>query len=211
MKRRYFVIAFILVLVVGVFVCCNAFNTSETDMEKIQSTLMDMNGYEAEGTLKRVSNKGENTYDFKQYYKSSGEYRLEFTGPETVAGNFTVYDGASIYQYNPRVDGKVIANVPASQSRNELFLGQFVKNYMQSEGVAIETAALDESVCTVLEAVIPGGNKYLATEKLWVNNETLKPEKFVIYDENGVERYVLTFTEFEYKDDFDESIFRIPQ
>ena len=128
-----------------------------------------------------------------------------------MAGNFTVYDGASIYQYNPRVDGKVIANVPASQSRNELFLGQFVKNYMQSEGVAIETAALDESVCTVLEAVIPGGNKYLATEKLWVNNETLKPEKFVIYDENGVERYVLTFTEFEYKDDFDESIFRIPQ
>lgn len=211
MKRRYFFTALILVLVVGTFACCKALDSGKSDMEKIQSSLTNMKGYEAAGTLKRVSNKGENTYEFKQYYKSSGEYRLEFLSPETVAGNYTVYDGTSVYQYNPRVDGKIIANVPASQSRNELFLGQFVKNYMQSEDVAIETASIDDSKCTVLEAVIPGGNKYLATEKLWVNNETYKPEKFVIYDENGVERYVLTFKEFEYKNEFDESIFKVPQ
>ena len=211
MKRRYFFAALVLVIAVAVFACCRARNSGAADMEKMQNTLADMKGYEASGTLKRISNKGENTYELKQYYKSSGEYRLEFLSPDTVAGNYTVYDGKRIYQYNPRVNGKIIADVPESKSRNELFLGQFVKNYMQSEDVAIETAAIDESRCTVLEAVIPGGNKYLATEKLWINNSTYKPEKFVIYDENGEERYILIFKEFEYKEDFDEGLFTIPK
>lgn len=125
--------------------------------------------------LIRQTENGEKIYETKQYYKSTGEYRLELTAPETVAGNYTVFDGDRICQYNPRVNDRIIRDVPESQHRSELFLGQFIRNYMQSERVSVETASFDSSKCVVLEAVIPGNDDGLATEKLWIDRESLLP------------------------------------
>lgn len=190
---------------------CQKSENSLSTMEKIQNQLNSMESYQCSATLKRTSNKGENTYETNQSYKSTGEYKLELTAPENVAGNYTVFDGKSICQFNPKVGGKVIIDVPDSQPRNELFLGQFIKNYMQSENVSIDVSKMDDSKCTVLEAVIPGGNKYLSTEKLWVDNETLKPVQFVIYDSEGKERYFMTYHDFEYNVKFDDNVFQIPK
>ena len=199
----------LILIAVGALVFLNGCATGKKQSvsEKIQTTLLDMESYECTAALKRISNKGEDTYETKQYYKTSGEYKLLLTAPEKVAGNYTVYDGEKIYQYNPRLSDRIIVDVPDSPHRNELFLGQFIKNYMNSEEVSIETARLDSGKCTVLEAVIPGNNKYLSTEKLWVDNETLLPVQFVIYDKNGDERYIVTYEEFEYNVKLDDSIF----
>lgn len=182
-----------------------------TEMEKIQKQLNEMNGYQCSAQMTRISNKGENVYGIKQYFKSTGEYRLELISPETVSGNYSVFDGNKICQYNPRVTGKIIKEVPASKQRNELFLGQFMKNYMQSEEVSVAAMAIEESQCTVLEAVIPGTDPNLATEKLWIDNETLKPVQFIIYNTDGKERYVLQYTDFEYDPIFDEKLFQIEE
>jgi len=85
-----------------------------------------------------------------------------------------------------------------------------MKNYMQSEGVTVETAAIGESHCTVLEAIIPGNIENLATEKLWVDNETLTPLCFTIYDKDGKERYIIEYTDFTYNPKFDDNLFTIP-
>ena len=182
-----------------------------TEREKIQKQLNEMENYQCSATMERFSNKGNDTYETNQYFKATGEYRLELTAPETVAGNYTVFDGKTICQYNPRINGKIKKDVPENQQRNELFLGQFLKNYMQSEEVSVEAAALDESHCTVLEAVIPEGNANMATEKLWVDNETLKHVQFIIYDKEGNETYRLTYHTFEYDAVLDESLFTIAQ
>lgn len=201
------------VLLITVVTCslggCKKEEKSMSTMEKIQKQLNEMESYECSATLKRTSNKGENTYETKQYFKMTGEYKLELTQPDSVAGNYTIFDGKSICQFNPRVGGKVIIDVPESQPRNELFLGQFIKNYMQSEEVSIDVAKMDEGKCTVLEAVIPGNNKYLATEKLWIDNETIKPVQFIIYDSDGKERYVVNYNEFEYDVKFADDLFAI--
>lgn len=182
-----------------------------SELETIQKQLTEMDGYYCTATLTRTSNKGETVYGTKQYAKSTGEYRLELTSPESVAGNYTVFDGKRICQYNPKLDNKLIKDVPESQQRNELFLGQFIKNYMQSEGVGVEAAALDESQCIVLEAVIPGSDSALASEKLWVDRETFLPKRFVLYDADGNERYRLDFGEFIYNPEFEEDLFVIEE
>ena len=209
MKFIKFIVSFILIFIL--MIGCNMKKEQLSTMEKIQNQLRDMKNYECTGTLTRISNKSENTYDIKQYYKSTGEYRLELLSPEDVLGNYTVFDGNSIFQYNPRIPGKVIKDVPESQMRNELFLGYFVKNYFQSEDVSIETGNMDLEKATVLEAVIPGQNKYTATEKLWIDEETLKPIKFVIYDTEGKERYIIDYKDFEYNTDIDNTLFEIPK
>ena len=182
-----------------------------TEMEKIQKQLGDMQSYECTLSMKRISNKGENTYEAKQYYKSTGEYRMDLTSPETVAGNYTIYDGKQVCQYNPRVAGMIVKDVPPSQQRNELFLGQFMKNYMQSEGVSVDAANMGKSQCTVLEAVIPGNDEKLSSEKLWVDNETLKPVQFVIYDSDGKERYIIEYQDFTYNPKLDDALFVIKE
>ncbi|WP_313526404.1 LolA family protein [Anaerotignum sp.] len=198
-----------LLLLLGVSGCTKEEPLSE--LETIQKQLTEMEGYYCTATLTRTSNKGETVYGTKQYAKSTGEYRLELTSPESAAGNYTIFDGKQICQYNPRLDSKLIKDVPESQHRNELFLGQFIKNYMQSEGVGVEAAALDESECIVMEAVIPGSDSALATEKLWVDRGTFLPKRFVLYDSNGQERYRMDYEEFVYNPDFEEELFQIQE
>lgn len=206
--KKFFIILSTLIYIF-LLCSCNKVTDNLSTMEKIQKQLNEMTSYSCTATLKRISNKGENTYEIKQYYKSSGEYRLEMISPETVSGNFTVFDGKSIGQFNPRVSGKIIKNVAENKQRNELFLGNFVKNYMQSENVSILTANMDLGKCTVLEAVIPGNNKYTATEKLWIDEETLLPVQFVIYDVDGKERYIINYKDFEFNIELDENLFKI--
>ncbi len=189
--------------------CSRKENLSELDA--IQKQLAEMAGYACTATLTRTNDRGTQTYETKQYAKATGEYRLELTAPERVAGNYTVFDGEQIAQYNARVDSSVIKDVPESQHRNELFLGQFISNYMQSEGVSVETAAVDDARCIVLEAVIPGNDPALATEKLWVDRESKLPVRFVLYDTTGEACYQLDYSSFQFDPQFDDALFAIPE
>ena len=176
-------------------VCACSREKNLTELEEIQQQLAEMEGYACTATLIRRTESGEKTYETKQYYKSTGEYRLELTAPETVAGNYTVFDGDRICQYNPRVNDCIIRDVPESQHRSELFLGQFIKNYMQSEGVSVETASFDSSKCVVL----------------WIDRESLLPVRFVIYDADDKERYRMDYHEFTFHPQFDADTFRITE
>ena len=208
MKR---IIHFLSIIPLAALLLCSCALPQKSDvpMENIQERLNSFSSYYCTADLTRYSEKGESKYGIKQYYKMSGEYRMEMTSPDEVAGNFTVYDGKTICQYNPRVKGKIVKDVPENQARNELFLGCFVKNYMNSEEVSIAVSSIDESRCTVLEAVIPGDNKFTATEKLWIDNETLNPVKLVIYDSDGGEKYAIEYNEFQYDPQFEDDIFSI--
>ena len=124
-----------------------------------------------------------------------------------MAGNYTLYDGQKVYQYNPRTGSDAAFEVSPDQARNELFLGQFVKNYLQSEHVSMASAPLEQTQAVILEAVIPGEYAYTATEKLWLDTATGLPKKLVLYDQEGQERYVVEYTSFTYTDTFDEDIF----
>lgn len=207
--KRAISLCLVFLLLLGLSACKKG--ETLTELESIQKALVEMDGYSATATLTRTSNKGEQVYGTKQHYKSTGEYRLELTSPENTAGNYTVFDGSRICQYNPRLDKKLIKDVPASQHRNELFLGSFVKNYVNSEGVGVEAAALDEAQCIVLEAVIPGTDQALSAEKLWVDRATLLPRRLVLYDANGAERYRMDYEEFVFNPDLPQELFAIEE
>jgi len=198
------------ILTTGCFLTsCSFKEKSKSPIEKIHEKLTSMENYGCVADVRFISNKGENTYKTKQHYKMTGEYRLEILAPENLQGLVTVYDGQKLIQYNPRILGEVITEQPESESANEIFLGAFLKNYLQSEGVALEVFNHNSENYTVLEAVIPDGGKYLATEKLWISNKSLNPVKLVIYDKEGKERIIVEYLEFKYNVNLDESVFRI--
>ncbi|MDR3240419.1 MAG: hypothetical protein LBT44_10105 [Clostridiales bacterium] len=177
--------------------------------EKIQSQLVNMQSYECSATVEYKSNKGSNVYDTVQRCRITGEYRIEVTGPEKVAGNITLTDGKTIYQYNTRISGKVAVSTRESQERSEIFLTSFIKNYLKSNEVSISAAKMSDAPCTVLEAQVPGGHPYLSSEKLWVDNQTRKPLKMIVYDPQGSERIIVTYKTFEYNVNLDDTIFKV--
>ena len=213
MKKRIKSFAvFALLAVTAVLGGCRGGSVNEqtgTVYEKIQNRLINMETYQAEASVKYISNKNSHTYDTLQQCRMSGEYRIEVTGPENVAGNITLSDGKIICQFNSKVTGKISVGTTESQERSEILLTSFVKNYVKSKEVSVSAASVDGGECTVLEANIPGDHPYLKNEKLWVDNKTLKPVQLIIYDPSGNERVVVNYTKFDYDVKLDDELFII--
>ena len=177
--------------------------------ERIQRMLIELENYRAIATVEYRSNKGTNTYETVQHARITGEYRIEVTATANVAGSVTTSDGAQIFQFNSRVNGRVSLMVQEAPERSEIFLTSFIRNYLQSEEVSVSVADMEEGVRTVFEADVPGDHPYLATARLWVDNETLVPVKLIIFDQDGAERIVVTYHVFEYNVDLDDALFTL--
>ncbi|MCL1863626.1 MAG: hypothetical protein FWF78_08675 [Defluviitaleaceae bacterium] len=165
--------------------------------ERVQKMLMELETFRAIATVEYRSNKGVNTYETIQHARITGEYRVEVTAPEHVAGSVTTSDNKQIFQFNSRVNGSVNLLVSETQERSEIFLTSFIKNYLQSDEISVSVSDMEEGVRTVLEATVPGDHPYLSTARLWVDNESLVPVKLVVFDRDGTERIVVTYHVFE--------------
>jgi len=178
--------------------------------ERIHRALMNMESFAAKAEVTYISNNNQHTYETVMIARASGEYRIEVIGPPQVAGNITVFDGNMITQFNPNVQGRVTTTTTEAPERVEILVTRFVQNFINSNEVAIMAATVDDSLHTILEATIPGDHPFLATERLWVDNDTLLPTLLIIYDRDGNERIIVRFIAFEYNVNTDDTMF-IPQ
>jgi outer membrane lipoprotein-sorting protein len=177
--------------------------------ERINRMMVELHSYRAIATVEYRANKGSNSYETVQHARITGEYRIEVTGPGHVAGAVTVSDGRNIVQYNARVEGRVSVPVDETPERSEIFLTSFIRNYLKCNDTSVMVADMEEGVRTVLEATIPGNHPYLATARLWVDNETLKPVKLIILDPEGTERIIVTYHAFEMNVVLDDVLFSL--
>lgn len=183
---------------------------AENSYPTIQDKLMAMTSYSADCKLTYISNKGETVYETNMIAAQDGRYRITTKSPEDYKDNVVMYDGNMVWQYNPNLkENKISVNPPDKASRREIILFSFLENYVKSKDVGVESANIDESRCTVLEAKLAGGNDLLSYEKLWVENESGAPLKLVIYDCENKERIVAEFGNFVYNYSLKDDDFKI--
>lgn len=198
-----------LFLILCAFILCGC-SKAEKAYPTIQDKLMAMTSYSTDCKLTYISNKGETVYETKQIAVNDGRYKIETSTPEEYKNNIVMYDGKLVWQYNPNLkDNKISINPPDKASRREIILFSFLENYVKSKDVGVETARIDESMCTVLEAKLAGGSDLLNSEKLWVDNESQNPVKLIIYDSENKERIVAEFDNFVYNYNLDDKTFII--
>lgn len=210
--RKYFYLVPIVLILISYFISgCTKNNNSQQQSayQKINSMLVNLKSYKCNATVKYISNKNTNTYDTIQYCKNDGSYRIEITSPENSAGNITLSDGKTIYQYNSKINGRVSVGYKESMERSELFLSSFIRNYNKSLETSVSVANMNKEQCTILEAQIPGEHPYLSSEKLFVDNKTQKPVELIIYDKDNSERIIVTFNSFEYNIEMEDALFKI--
>jgi outer membrane lipoprotein-sorting protein len=208
--RKFLVLLLAVVLLLNTACFGGKRNTvDQTSYEKVHKMLLELTSYRARATVEYKANKGSNIYETLQHCRITGEYRVEVTGPEAVSGSVTCSDGQRIYQYSTRVNGRVSLLAKESQERSEIFLTSFIRNYFNSQETSISVTSMGEGQFTVLEAAIPGNHPYLAVQKLWMDNETIKPVKMIVYDPDGAERIIITYNAFEHNVELDDSLFSV--
>lgn len=197
-----------LIMLVFFITGCTKTNSTD-DYVNIQEKFINMESYSCNANVVFYSNKGENTYTINQQAKNDGKYYIETTYPEDVKGNVILFDGNILWQYNPSLDSKISVGDKEKIERKEICLFSFLENHLKSKDITLETANIDDNLYTVLEAKIPGGNKYFDSEKLFINNKTKSPEKLIIYDTEGKERVLVSYDNFIYNPKIEDRKFDI--
>lgn len=197
------ILTLILLLMMG---CSNGGNSNGGDP---LARLMQMESYKATAEVTYISNKGEQVFATEQFALKDGRYRIDTVGED--GGTSLIYDGKLVWQKS-NSDGenkiKVTSNSP---ERSLLLLYSFLENHSKSmENATVTTSApLGKENFTILDAIIPSGNKFLASEKLWINGESGNPEKLIVYTADGKEKIVVKFSNFKYNESIDDSIFSV--
>ncbi len=177
----------------------------------VTERLIGMESYTADAEVTYISNKGEDVFQTVQYAKKDGRYCIDTLAPEEYAGTSLIYDGKLVWQKTSGSDHKikVTSNSP---ERALLILYTFTENHERSmENATVTTSASPDGEHTVLEAVIPGDNRFLSTEKLWIDNDSGEPDKLVVYTAEGKEKIVVKFENFRYNENIDDSKFSVTQ
>ena len=176
----------------------------QTTLEKIMGELENLENYQAVTEVSYRSNKNINTYTVKQFARSTGQYRTEVIGPEHVAGTILIADGAQLHQINTRLGLSQITAYEPLKDRSILLLTNFIQNKNENTIISEE-----ETITTLHNILENSNNPYLHSQRLVIDNETLRPITLTTYDINDKPRVILAYTEIFFNIPLEESLFLI--
>lgn len=218
MKNKLYYLFIILVTVFFVSSVSKTLANKSISVSNIQShnsyyqdvtkMLLNLDTYALSGKVTYISNNDKHTYEMLQYAKKDGTYRIELL-QEDGSKLTTIYDNETIFQFTDDLSDVVNISTTENSERSEIFITKFMENYENSKNVSVVVSNINDSLCTVLEASIPGGHHYFSSEKLFIDNESLTPIKLIIYDSDGLERILVEFDQFIANPTLDEKIFSI--
>lgn len=195
-----------LLLFVILFTGCNS---QLSAYDKVHDKLMNMTGYISDVNITYISNNNETKYSGKVYCEIDGRYRIETNEPKEVQGNIILFDSKMIWQYNPNIENKFKVVPKEKEARKLVLLSGFIENYVKSKDTTVETMSNQGKDVTVLEAIVPGDNKYFQKEYLTFSNDSLLPLNLKVVDSDEKERIIVEFSNFEYNPKFEDNIFSI--
>lgn len=195
MKKKWTILGIMFLTVVILIIGCQKkASTKEEVYKDFQDKIYTMNEYTCKASVKVIGNKSPNSYEYIHSYKKTDNYRIEAIAPDHIKGKSIEYKGDKIFVKNPEINDLV--ELPNLGKNNQyLFVGDFIKNYLQSEEVDIKM----QNNNLVLQAGIPGDLRYFKNQVLYVDADTKVPTKMEIIDSEGTPRFIVQYKEFKYK------------
>ena len=187
-------ISFMLMISVCTVGCMNKQQTKEEIYYDFKNQISNISSYTCTANVEAIGNKENTTYVFKHTYKKPDYYKLEVILPKNLKGKTIEYKGDKILVHNPDINDTIeLSNI--NDDAHYLFIGDFIKNYMQNESAKLETTDNELKI----EIEIPGDNKYFNKQILYVNNNTKNPEKMEILNSEGEAIFIVKYKNFKYK------------
>ena len=188
----------LLIIIIGLsmsFVGCQTGESTKEDVyEKFKEQVSKIDSYTCTAEVEVVGNKGKSNYTLKHYYKNPDNYKLEIISPENLKGKTMEYKGDKVLVKNPDIDD-IIELPNDSKNQQYLFIGDFIKNYLQNDEILMNLSDSE----LVLETNIPGDSEYFSKQILYINKENKTPNKMEILDKEGNIRFTVKYDNFKYK------------
>ena len=174
--------------------CMNKQQTKEEIYDDFKDQISNISSYTCTANVEAIGNKENTTYVFKHTYKKPDYYKLEVILPKNLKGKTIEYKDDKVLVHNPDINDTIeLPNI--NDDAHYLFIGDFIKNYMQNESAKLETTDNELKI----EIEIPGDNKYFNKQILYVNNNTKNPEKMEILNSEGEAIFIVKYKNFKYK------------
>ena len=187
-------ISFMLMISVCIVGCMNKQQTKEEIYDDFKDQISKISSYTCTANVEAIGNKENTTYVFKHTYKKPDYYKLEVILPKNLKGKTIEYKDDKVLVHNPDINDTIeLTNI--NDDAHYLFIGDFIKNYMQNESAKLETTDNELKI----EIEIPGDNKYFNKQILYVNNNTKNPDKMEILNSEGEAIFIVKYKNFKYK------------
>ena len=195
MKKKWSIIILVIALITVVVIGCKKRSTTKEEVyQDFQKKISTMSSYTCKAQVEVIGNKSEHKYEYIHTYNKPDYYKLEVVSPEHLKGKTMEYKDEKIIVKNPDIND--ILELPnKGQNKQYLFIGDFIKNYLQNEDMNIKST----NSSLVLEVSISGGSEYFDKQLLYINLKTKQPEKMEILDVKGDPKFIVTYNEFEWK------------
>lgn len=195
MKKKWAILIVIIIGILGVIIGCQRRESTKEEVYKeFQKKISTMKSYRCSAEVEVIGNKSSQNYIFIHKYNKPDNYKLEIVSPKNLKGKTIEYKNNKILVKNPNIND--IVELP-NIGRNDqyMFIGDFMKNYLQNEEIKIQLSKGKLS----LETYIPGEDEYFNKQVLYIDTKTKNPDKMEILDIKGNTRFVVNYKDFEYK------------
>ena len=177
---------FIIFFIILIFVlksCYKNFNLGNNIISNSEDSVvnnsLNMKSYEADITIRVVSNKNENTYRMVQQNVGAHAYKQVVKEPVVVEGMEIVFREDKLEIKNTRLNLSKIYEDYQYIANNELILTSFVNDYSSDN----ETSIREDEGQFVMEVKLKNeSNKYAKYKTLYIDKKTGKPTKMEIRD-----------------------------
>lgn len=195
MKKKWIILGLIVVAIMIIFIGCKKRESTKEEIYlEFQKMISSIDSYECSADVEIFGNKTSHKYTFKHTYNKPSNYKVEVVSPEHLKGKTIEYKDDKVIVNNSNIEDKIeLPNI--GDNDQYMFIGEFIKNYLQSESVDIKI--LKDYL--VLELSIPGENEYFNKQILYVKADTKYPDKMEIIDKEGNVRFRVIYSSFEYK------------
>ena len=194
MKKEWTILIVIIIGILGVFIGCQKReSTKEEVYQEFQKKISTMKSYKCSAEVEVVGNKSAQNYIFIHNYNKPDNYKLEIIYPEHLKGKSMEYKNDKILIKNTDIDD-VIELPNLGRNDQYMFIGDFIKNYLQNEEIEMQLTKGN----LILETYIPGEDEYFNKQVLYVNTETKNPDKMEILDIKGKNRFTVNYKDFKY-------------
>lgn len=189
----------LLIIIISIITLCNVGcgrkeYTKEEVYEDFQNQISKITSYTCTAKVEAIGNKENTIYIFKHTYKKPDYYKLEVKSPKNLQGKTIEYKGDKVLVSNPSINDTIeLPNI--NNDSHYLFIGDFIKNYMQNESIILEVTESELKI----ETEIQGNNKYFNKQILYVNNKTKNPNKMEILDNEDKPIFIVTYEDFKYE------------
>ena len=159
MKKWTIIVAIFISIIVITIGCQRRESTKEEIYKEFQKKIVTMSSYKCIAEVEAIGNKSSHNYVFVHSYNKPDYYKLEVVEPKHLKGKTMEYKDDKIIITNPDIKDKIeLPNV--EDNKQYIFIGDFIKNYLQNEDINIKLS--NDSL--MLETTIPGDNKYFNTD-----------------------------------------------